>query len=71
MKGFYYDIFLMLLTYGILTFLCIKLMKARKKKGRGGDGDGGWKKPETPIFPDLPSGIIWPDEVKDKEEVLL
>lgn len=71
MKGFYYDIFLMFLTYGILTYLSIKLMKSRKRKGFGGGNDGGQKKPELPILPDLPTGVIWPDQIKEKEEIMV
>lgn len=71
MKGFYYDIFLMMLTYGILTYLCIRLMKKRKRKGFGGSNDGGWKKPDLPIYPDLPTGVVWPDQEEAQEEILI
>lgn len=71
MKSFYYDLFLMLLTYGILTVLSVKLMKARKRRNRGGDEGGGFKKPDQPIMPDLPQGIIWPDQIDKKEDILV
>lgn len=68
MKSFYWDIFLMVLTYGILTYLSIRLMK-KKRRYLGGNNDGGTKKPETPIIPDLPDGVIWPSDIKEEEKV--
>lgn len=67
MKSFYWDIFLMVVTYGILTYLSIRLMR-KKRRHFGGDDDGGSQKPEIPIIPDLPDGVVWPSEVKEKEK---
>ena len=58
----------MVLTYGILTYLSIRLMK-RKKRSSGNRNDGGFKMPEKPILPDLPDGVRWPDEIEEKEYV--
>lgn len=71
MKSFYYDLFLMLMTYGILTVLSIKLMKARKRRNLGGDEDGGLKRPDTPIIPDLPEGVVWPEQINKEEKILV
>ena len=59
----------MLLTYGILTFLSIRLMRKRNRKKGGGD-NGGFRNSDNPIIPDLPEGVIWPDE-KLEEELLV
>jgi len=58
----------MVLTYGILTYLSIRLMK-RKRRNTNGNNDGGMKRPERPIIPDLPDGVVWPDDVSEEELV--
>lgn len=66
MKSFYWDIFLMLITYGILTYLSIHLMRKRKNRNSNGDDNGGNKVVDKPIIPDLPDGVIWPDDVPEE-----
>jgi len=68
MKSFYWDIFLMLLTYGILTFLSIRLMKSKRRNG-GGNDNGGSELTDQPIIPQLPDGVIWPVETPEEEPV--
>jgi len=58
----------MVLTYGILTYLSIRLMK-RKRRKPNGNNDGGFKRPEQPIIPDLPDGVVWPNDIEEKELV--
>jgi hypothetical protein len=70
MKSFYWDIFLMVITYGILTYLSIRLMRKRKYKlNRKGGDEGGTGVPDQPIIPDLPDGVIWPHD-EPKEELV-
>lgn len=69
MRGFYYDIFLIFLTYGILGFLTYRLRLPRKNKSIGNDPDDGMGTSNQPIIPDLPEGVKWPEDLK--EEVLL
>ena len=67
MNGFYWDMFLMVVTYGILTYLSIRLMRQRKRRIGGNNDEGGSNSLETPIFPDLPDGVIWPQEELEEE----
>jgi len=70
MKSFYWDIFLMVITYGILTYLSIRLMRRRKHKlNRNGGDEGGMRLPNKPIIPDLPDGVIWPQDEPSEELV--
>lgn len=71
MEVFYYDFLWSGLTYVILTYLAFRLMRNRKRRNDGDDGDQG--KVKTPKI-DLPPGVVWPkdyiSEPEEKEEVL-
>lgn len=70
MDAFYYDLALSGLTYVLLIYLAFRLMKKRKKGGKGGGDDQGFGPPKI----DLPPGVLWPDDPvleEQKEEVLL
>ncbi|RKQ50519.1 hypothetical protein BXY85_1535 [Roseivirga pacifica] len=68
MNGFYYDMFLSGLTYVILVYLAFRLMRKRKRPNIGGDDGGQRNAPKTPIL-DLPPGIIWHSDLKQKEDI--
>lgn len=70
MEVFYYDFLWSGLTYVILTYLAFRLMRGRKPRNDGDDGDQGVTR--TPKI-DLPPGVVWPRDYiskSEKEEVL-
>lgn len=69
MNSFYYDLFLSGLTYVMLSYLAFRLMRKRKRPNRGGDNGGQNSMPDTPVL-DLPPGIIWHSDLKEKEDML-
>lgn len=71
MKSFYYDLFLMFLTYGILVILSIQLMKVRKRRKSDDDDEGRGPLPQKPIIPDLPDGVVWPNKPSIKEDAVV
>ena len=61
----------MFVTYEILTYLSIRLMKKRKRKSFGGNNDRVWRKPELPLHPESPTGVVWSNHIEEKEEILV
>jgi len=74
MNAIYYDLFLSSLTYLLLIYLSVRLMRSRKRN-TGNNDDGGQQQAEQPPVIDLPPGVSWPTDqtpqvpTKEKETI--